>query len=326
MIYHGISVKRTMFTLEELPSEVEGILDIGIIGAGPAGLTAAIYSARKGLKTAIVSKDIGGQVAWTLDIENYLGYQFITGRELTAKFIEQMRQFPVPIVTDEVTRIAPEGDLFTMSTAGGRTLAARTVIVATGKRPRELGLPNERGLIGHGVSYCATCDAPLFRGKTVAVCGGGNSAVQASVELARVGERVYNVSRSPWRADAATADKADKQPNLEKRIGYDVTEIVGDRVVEGLRIRNRKTGAEEELKVQGVFVEIGLDPNSEFVKGLLPLNEFNEIIVDPVCKTSVPGLYAAGDVTTVHEKQIVVAAGEGAKAALSAYEYLFSKG
>ena len=315
-----------MFTLEELPSEVEGTLDVGIIGAGPAGLTAAIYSSRKGLKTAIVSKDIGGQVAWTLDIENYLGYQFITGRELTAKFIEQVRQFPVPIVNDEVTGIKIGEGLFTMSTAGGRTLDARTVIIATGKRPRELGLPNERRLIGRGVSYCATCDAPLFKGKTVAVCGGGNSAVQASVELAHLAENVYTISRSPWKADITTIDKANKEPNLHKRIGYEVREILGDRVVEGIKIRDKKSGQEEELKVQGVFVEVGLDPNSELVKDMLPLNEYKEIIVDPMCKTSIPGIYAAGDVTTVHEKQIVVAAGEGAKAALSAYEYLFAKG
>lgn len=312
--------------MEELPSEIEGTLDVGIIGAGPAGLTAAIYSSRKGLKTAIISKDIGGQVAWTLDIENYLGFQLITGRELTSKFIEQVRQFPVPIVTDEVTSIKPEKDLFMISTTGGRTLSARTVIIATGKRPKELGLPNEKKLIGRGVSYCATCDAPLFKGKTVAVCGGGNSAVQASVELAHLADNVYSISRSPWRADKNTIDKADKEPNLQKRIGYEVKEIVGDQVVEGIKIRDKKTGQEEELKVQGVFVEVGLDPNSELVKDLLPLNEYKEIIVDSMCKTNVPGLYAAGDVTIVHEKQIVVAAGEGAKAALSAYEFLFAKG
>lgn len=314
-----------MFTLEDLPSEIEGTVDVCIVGAGPAGLTAAIYTSRKGLRTAVVSKDVGGQVAWTQDIENYLGYQLITGRELTAKFIEQVRQFPITLVTDEVVHVEAAGEAFSLSTQGGRTIAARTVIIASGKRPRELGLPNEKRLIGRGVSYCATCDAPLFKGRTVAVCGGGNSAVQAAVELAHIGEKVYSIARNPWRADVATTEKAEKEPNLEKRIGYTVTEILGDKTVEGLRIRNNSTGAEEELKVQGVFVEIGLDPNSEFVKDLLPLNEWKEIVVDCMCHTNVPGIYAAGDVTNVHEKQIVVAAGEGAKAALSAYEYLFSK-
>ncbi len=310
-----------MFNLD-VPSEVEGIADVLIIGAGPAGLTAAVYCARKRLKVAIVTKDVGGQVAWTLGIENYMGFQYITGRELTAKFEEQVRQFPVPIVMDDVTEIEREGDRFVVRTAGERSIGARTIIIASGKRPKELGVKDEKRLIGRGLSYCATCDAPLFAKMDVAVVGGGNSAVQAAIELAEIASKVYIVSRRPWRADAVVAERAENTTKLERRIGYDVVDVLGHERVEGLTIRNRSTGQEEKLDVRGVFVEVGLQPNTAFLKNLVEVNEQGEIIVDPKCHTRVPGLFAAGDVTMVHEKQIVVAAGEGAKAALSAYEYL----
>jgi alkyl hydroperoxide reductase subunit F len=310
-----------MFNLE-VPSEVEGVADVLVIGAGPAGMTAAVYCARKRLKVAIVTKDIGGQVAWTLGIENYMGFQYITGRELTEKFVEQVRQFPVPIVTDDVTELRREGDRFVIRTAGERSIEARTVIIASGKRPKELGLKDERRLIGRGLSYCATCDAPLFAKLDVAVVGGANSAVQAAIELAEIANKVYIVSRGPWRADAVVAERAEKSTKLEKRIGYDIVDVLGQERVEGLIIRKRSTGQEENLDLRGVFVEVGLQPNTAFVKDLVELNEQGEIIVDPKCQTSIPGLFAAGDVTMVHEKQIVVAAGEGAKAALSAHEFL----
>lgn len=304
------------------PSEIEGVVDIAIIGAGPAGMTAAVYAARKKLRIGIVTKDIGGQVAWTLGIENYPGYQFITGKELTEKFQEQVQQFSVPIVFDEVKSIEKAPDGFAIITAGGRRILARTVIVATGKRPRELGIANEKVLVGHGVSYCSTCDGPLFAGKAVAICGGGNSAVSAAIDMSGTASKVYLVSRGQLRSDAIVVEKLEHMPNVNKRTGFDVLEIIGDMTVRGLKIREKKSGAEEVLDVQGVFVEIGLDPNTDFVRGLLRLNDSNEIEVDGMCRTDVPGIYAAGDVTLVHEKQIVVAAGEGAKAALSAYEYL----
>jgi alkyl hydroperoxide reductase subunit F len=313
-----------MFSLDA-PSEVEGIVDVLIVGAGPAGMTAAVYCARKKLATAIVTRDLGGQVAWTLGIENYMGYQYITGRELAAKFEEQVRQFPVPIVMDDVINVKRDGDLFVVVTAGDRTFQAKTVIIASGKKPKELGVPNERRLIGRGLSYCATCDGPLFSKKDVAVAGGANSAVQAAIEMAQVANKVYIVSRSPWRADAIVAEKAEQVRNLEKRVGYDILDILGENRVEGLRIRDKATGSEETLQVQGVFVEVGLSPNTAFAKDLLDLNDLGEIIVDCKCNTKAPGLFAAGDVTMVHEKQIVVAAGEGAKAALSAHEYLLRK-
>ncbi|HEX9907967.1 MAG TPA: FAD-dependent oxidoreductase [Thermoplasmata archaeon] len=307
------------------PSEIEGVVDVLIMGAGPAGMTAAVYAARKRRQIGIVTKDIGGQVAWTLGIENYMGYQFITGRELTAKFEEQVRQFSIPIVVDEVKGIKVGKDIFESTTAGGRTIESKSIIVASGKRPKELGLPGEQRFVGRGLSYCATCDGPLFSGKGVAVIGGGNSAVQAAIEMGSVASRVFIVSRNPWRADPVIADKADLARNLERRIGFEVTEILGNTRVEGLRIREKATGQEEILDVNGVFVEIGLSPNTDFVKGILKLNDRGEVVVNCRCETNVPGIFAAGDVTDVQEKQIVVAAGEGAKAALSAHEYLMLK-
>lgn len=306
----------------DMPSEVEGVVDVCIVGAGPAGMTAAVYLARKKLSAAVVAKDIGGQMAWTLGIENYMGYQYVTGRELTAKFEEQMRQFPVPVVTDEVKGISMEGGLFKIATDGEREISSRTVIIASGKRPKELGVPDERRFIGRGLSYCATCDGPLFAGKEVAVCGGGNSAVQAAIEMSKVASRVYVVSRSPWRADPIIQDRVEGVHNIEQRIGYEVVSIRGENAVDGLVIREKSSGREEAIDVKGVFVEIGLKPNTDFVKGLVDLNEFGEVKVNCRCETDVPGVFAAGDATDVHEKQIVVAAGEGAKAALSAHDFL----
>jgi len=305
-----------------MPSEVEGVVDVCIVGAGPAGMTAAVYVARKKLSAAIVAKDIGGQMAWTMGIENYMGYQYVTGRELTAKFEEQVRQFPVPVVMDEVTVIEREGGLFRLVTNGGREISARTIIIASGKRPKELGVPEERKFIGRGLSYCATCDGPLFAGKDVVVCGGGNSAVQAAIEMSKVASKVYIVSRNPWRADPVIQDRATDVKNIERRTGYDVVAIRGERAVDGLVVREKSTGKEETLNVTGIFVEIGLKPNTDLVRGLVDLNESGEVKVNCRCETDVPGIFAAGDATDVHEKQIVVAAGEGAKAALSAHEFL----
>ena len=296
-----------------------------IIGGGPAGMTAAVYSARKQIRTLLVSEDLGGQLLWTSDIENYMGYQYITGRELTDKFKSQMEQFPIVdiIVGDSVGKLAREDDQFVATMASGRKYIGKTVIIASGKRSRPLNVPGERELIGRGVSYCATCDAPLFKGKDVAVIGGGNSGLTAVVDLMGIASKIYVVNISPtWQADPVIVEKTEGAENVTPLLSHRVTSIRGENVVTGITVESLGTQESKELSVQGVFIEIGLLPNSEFVSNLVQLNRWGEIIVDCGCRTNVPGVFGAGDVTSVPEKQISVAIGEGSKAALSAYKYL----
>jgi alkyl hydroperoxide reductase subunit F len=302
--------------------------DLAIVGGGPAGLTAAVYAARKNLDAVLISKDIGGQTLLTSDIENYMGYQYVSGRELAAKFEEQVKRYPIDVaVGEEVARVAPEGSGFVVTTSTNREVWARAVIVATGKRSRPLGVPGERELVGRGVSYCAVCDAPLFPGKDVIVVGAGNSGATAVVDLLKIARRIYVVDVLPdWRADPVLVDRIRAAGDMvQPFFGHEVVEIKGESRVEGIVIKDRGSGQVRELPVQGVFIEIGLIPNSEPVKGVAELNRWGEIVVDCKCQTSVPGLFAAGDVTTVPEKQIIIAAGEGAKAALSAYAYLIGQ-
>jgi len=302
----------------------EGPYELVIIGAGPAGMTAAVYAARKRLKVLLVSKDLGGQPLLTSGIENYMGYQYVTGPELMAKFQEQVRQFPIRMaIGEEVVRLAPGEGGFTAATKAGRSFRAKAVIIASGKRPRELGVPGERELLGRGVSYCAVCDGPLFAGREVAVIGGGNSALTAAIDLIKLAPTIYLVSRSTeWKAEPILVERALGSERLVPLQGYRVKEILGEERVKGLVIESKEDGKTRELPVEGVFIEVGLIPNSEFARGVVALNAEGEIIVDCESRTDVPGIFAAGDVTTVPEKQIIVAAGEGAKAALSAYQYL----
>ena len=295
---------------------------LAIVGGGPAGLTAAVYAARKNLDALLLTKDIGGQTLLTSDIENYMGYQYVTGRELAAKFEEQVKRYPIDVaVGEEVLRVAREEEGFVLTTAGGKRFLAEAVIVATGKRSRPLGVPGERELVGRGVSYCAVCDAPLFSGKDVIVVGAGNSGATAVVDLLKIARAIYVVDVLPdWRADPVLVERvAAAGDKVRTYFGHEVVEIKGEERVEGIVLRDRGSGTQLELPVQGVFIEIGLIPNSELIRGLAELNERGEIVVDCQCRTDVPGLLAAGDVTTVPEKQIIIAAGEGAKAALSAY-------
>jgi len=296
-----------------------------IIGGGPAGMTAAVYSARKQIKTLLVSKDLGGQLLWTSDIENYMGYQYITGRELTDKFKSQMEQFPIVdiIVGDSVEKLKREDDQFVATTASDRKYIGKTVIIASGKRSRPLNVPGEQKLIGRGVSYCATCDAPLFKGKDVAVIGGGNSGLTAVVDLMGIASRIYVINiNSTWQADPIIVERTKGAENVTPLLSHRVISIQGENVVTGITVESLETQESKELPVQGVFIEIGLLPNSEFVSDLVQLNRWGEIIVDCACQTNVPGVFSAGDVTSVPEKQISVAIGEGTKAALSAYKYL----
>jgi alkyl hydroperoxide reductase subunit F len=297
--------------------------DLMIIGSGPAGMTAAVYAARKKLNTLLLGKDLGGQVNWTLGIENYMGYQFIEGPELIHKFEEQVKQFPLDAkIGERVSSLSRIGGGFEAKTDSGETYQAKAVIVATGKRPRPLNVPGEEKLRGRGVTYCAICDGPLFSGMKVAVIGGGNSALESADDMVKIAEHVYLVSLTPLTGDQILIDKVKSASNLTMFLEHEVVEITGDNFAGGIRIKDLKTGQERELPVSGVFIEIGLIPNSELAKGVAALNRLGEIEVDCNNETNVPGLFAAGDVTNVPEKQIVVAAGEGAKAALQAHRYL----
>jgi alkyl hydroperoxide reductase subunit F len=294
-----------------------------IVGGGPAGMTAAVYAARKRIDTLLLSKDIGGQVLTTVGIENYMGYQFIEGPELMQKFEEQVRQFPLEQKIGEgVVALSQRDAGFEVRTDKGESYQAKAVIVATGKRPRPLNVPGEELLRGRGVTYCAICDGPLFAGRKVAVIGGGNSALEAADDMVKIAEHVCLVSLTPFTGDQILIDKVNNASNLTVFLEHEVVAIEGASRVEGIAIRDLKSGEEKRLEVGGVLIEIGLIPNSELASGIARLNKLGEIEVNCANETAITGLFAAGDVTNVPEKQIVVAAGEGAKATLQAHKYL----
>ncbi len=297
--------------------------DVIVIGAGPAGMTAAVHAARISLKTLLLSKDIGGQLLWTAGIEDYMGYQFIEGRELMAKFDRQVKQFPVTQrIGQSVVSLSLADGRFSVVTDNDESYQGRTVIIATGKRPRQLNVPGEGRLRGKGVTYCSVCDGPLFVGESVAVVGGGNSALEAADDMVKIAAKVHLVSKSALAADQALIDRLGSAANLTVHLQCEVAEIKGSDRVEAVVIRDVNSGEEEELAVGGVLVEVGLIPNTELARGITALNMDDEIEVTCHCETGAPGLFAAGDVTNVPEKHIVVAAGEGAKAALQAKHHL----
>jgi len=298
--------------------------DLIIAGAGPAGISAAIYGARKGLELLVVTEDTGGQTNWTGEIENYTGFHMITGAELVDKFAEHTEKYGIKIKEQEpVIGLGTEGRLPVVKTTGG-TYPAKSVIVATGKIFKKLQVPGEEEFQRKGVAYCATCDAPFFAGKTVAVAGGGNSAFEYAQQLMQIARKIYliNLDKKPT-ADQVLQEKVLASNKIELLNSSVITEITGDRFVQGIKIRNQNEGSTggHYLEVEGVFVAIGLIPNSSFLSGLQK-NKQGEILVDNYNRTNLQGIFAAGDVTDVPHKQIIVAAGEGAKAALSAYSYL----
>jgi len=304
-----------------------GLYDLIIIGAGPAGLTAAVYAARKMLKALVISENIGGQSNESWAIENYMGYLMITGSELMAKFEEQVRSQNITLELDRVSEIHTQEDgIFSLSTESGILYTAKSIVIASGKHSRMLGVEGESRYLGKGLSICSTCDAPLYRDKAVAIIGGGNSAVQTALEMGKIASKVHLIVRSSIKADAVFESQLNDLSNLKIHTGYEVSRIGGDKFVRSLTIRNRSTGEEERIMVEGVFIEIGLIPNTGFLNGFLEMNELGEIIVDQDCHTSVEGVYAAGDVTSIKGKQIIIAAGEGAKAALEAHEFLMKQG
>ncbi len=295
------------------------LYDLIIIGGGPAGITAAIYSARNKIDFMMITINIGGQVVLSSEIENYTGFQYITGEELKAKFQEHLEKYKFRLEIEEVKKIEKENSLFKIITDSNFYLS-KTVIVATGRRPKELRVPGEKEFKNRGVTYCAICDAPLFEGLDVAVIGGGNSGLEAVLQLIKIAKSINLIEINPQlKADKVLIEKAMASDKVRIWTNTRVEEIIGDKVVKGIKIK--KNDKEILLPVQGVFIEIGSIPNSEIVD-FVDKNEYGEIIVNCKCETNVPGLFAAGDVTNVPEKQIVVAAGEGCKAALSAFKYL----
>jgi len=297
--------------------------DLIIIGAGPAGMTAGIYAARREMKALIIGRETGGQMVWASEIANFPGFKNIGSFDLIERMRDQVTALGVEIRTDEVRKIEKnEDDTFMLATEKEK-FTARTVIVAMGLSPRRLAIPGEEEFAGKGVSYCANCDGPLFRGKTVAVVGGGNAALDAAEVLSKIAAKVYLVHRrEEFRAFAALVDKIRAAENIELVLSSEMKEIAGGQRVGKIKVHDNKTDADREIKVDGVFVEIGRIASTDLVAGLAERNERNQIVADEKCRTKTPGLFAAGDVTAVPYKQITIACGQATIAALAAYEYL----
>jgi len=296
--------------------------DIVIVGAGAAGLTAAIYGGRKKLKTLLVTgPNIGGETNSTNDIQNYPGYEG-PGPDLMKKFYESSKKWGSEISEQKVTKITKQ-DNFSIELDNGEKIESKTVILCYGRTRRELDIPGEDKFFGRGLSTCTTCDAPLFPNKETVVIGGGNSGVEGALELSRIANKVYLVHRrDQFRADEVTVDKARQDDKIEVLTPYVPVEIKGDKFVSALVIENVNTKEKKELTVQGVFSEIGWVTSTDMVEGLVDTNKVGEIIVDLLCGTKTPGLFACGDLTNIPYKQTVISAGMGAIAALEAYKFI----
>ncbi len=302
--------------------------DVLIVGGGPAGAAAAVYAARKGIRTGIAAERFGGQVNDTLAIENYISVLETDGPKFAAALEAHTRAYDVDIMNlqraDQLIPASEPGGLIEVKLANGGSLQSKTVILSTGARWRNVNVPGEAEYRNKGVAYCPHCDGPLFKGKDVAVIGGGNSGIEAAIDLAGVVRHVTVIEFMPeLKADAVLVKKLHSLPNVTVHTHAQTTEITGAQgKVNGLRYKDRATGVEHLVELEGVFVQIGLVPNTEWLKGTLELTKFGEIVIDARGQTSLPGVFAAGDCTTVPFKQIVIAAGDGAKAALSAFDHL----
>jgi alkyl hydroperoxide reductase subunit F len=296
--------------------------DVVVLGGGPAGSSAAIYTARKGLRTAIVAQKFGGQLQDTLGIENLIGTAYTEGPKLSSDLEKHVRSYPIDLLEHRRVERVVDGADKELHIQGGERILAGLLIVATGAKWRELGVPGEKEHIGRGVAFCPHCDGPFYKGRPIAVIGGGNSGVEAAIDLAGICSHVTLLEfADELKADAVLINNLKKKENVTIIPSARTTEVLGDgSKVHGLRYENRKNKEIVEVPLEGVFVQIGLSPNSKVVSDLVELNKFGEIVVDGKGRTSVPGIYAAGDVTTTPFKQIVVAMGEGAKAALTAFE------
>jgi len=297
--------------------------DVIIIGGGPAGITAAIYTARRLLSTLVITKEPGGQVVKTPDIENYPGFELISGPELAQKFMSQAKKFGAEIMYDEVILLDQKNNEFIIS-GQKEKYRSKSLILAFGKVPKKLNIPGETEFKGRGISYCSTCDANFFKGKNVAVNGGGNSAFDAALLLSKTAKEVYLIHRrDEFTAEEVLIEKVKKAKNVEIITSATIEKIEGDQTVKSITIRHQNK--DKKIKVDGLFIEIGYIVEDGLIKNFVKMDEKNQNIVGKDYKTSRPGVFAAGDLTNSYYKQIVISAGEGAIAALSAAKYLDEK-
>ncbi|MFH5882621.1 NAD(P)/FAD-dependent oxidoreductase [Liberiplasma polymorphum] len=296
--------------------------DMLIIGGGPAGLNAALYAKRKGLTVGLIAKENGGQLHNTTAVDNYLGFNLIDGEHLANAFVDHVTHLEVPLLKSGVSSIENVAPNYIVTTSNGKKYTTKTLLIATGGSSRKLAIPGENDYANRGVTYCATCDAPFFKGKHVIVAGGGNSAAEGVLDLVPWADKITVVHRSQWRADQILLSKLDKVDKLTVHLETQILNVFGDEMMKGVQVLDKATGEKRLIKADGLLIEIGTIPNSALVKDLVALNEQGEILVDHNQMTSLKGLFAAGDVTAQPHKQIIISAAEGAKAALAANQYL----
>lgn len=313
----GLSAKKQAVNYDE-------VYDFIALGLGPAGLNAGLYAGRKGLKTLVVGYDFGGQLINTSEVDNYLGFSNIDAPALINEFRTHLSALDIPLLTEVmVTKIIKdENGLFNIHLNNDKVLQSKTLLYAFGGNPRKLEVPGEHLLAGKGISYCVTCDGPFYKGKDVVVAGGGNSAIDAAKDLARIAKSVTIIQRSILRADQKSVDSLLKLPNVKVLLQTQILEFVGDVNLTGVRVLDKTTNKEHTIVADAAFIEIGNIPNSQLLTNLVKLNESGEVIVNARQETSLEALYAAGDITNDSHRQIIIAAGDGAKAAIEAANYL----
>jgi thioredoxin reductase len=296
--------------------------DVVVIGGGPAGLSAALYTARQGLSTAVVAGELGGSPQWAGHIENYLGLGLISGPDMASRFRDHLSSFDVDVFSGQlVNAVVPSEGVFEAFTAAGLSVVGRSLIISSGRAPARLAVPGETELVGRGVSYCATCDAAFFRGRPVIVVGPGESAADAALQLAALDAQVMLASEEPLRAPQSLLDKLAGTASIKMLTGSHVVRILGEERVTGVALQEGE-GPETELPVDAIFIETGFIPAGEFTGGLVKVNEAGEIEVGRDLMTSHPGIFAAGDVTDQLGKQVIIAAGDGARAGVAAAKWL----